>query len=191
MGGWNDPGETIIAGTGQLYVAAVGTALPAAENTALNAAFNGLGYTTEEGVGVNQSAEVLRYKAWQSKFDVRRQRDSETFQITAQLEQWNEVTVPLAFGGGTISEPTGGHYKYTPPDADDAENYKAVIVDVVDGSTILRFVMPKASAVDGVSSQLNRQAMGLLPITLEAAEPDDGTPAWHFLTNSAAFAAGS
>jgi hypothetical protein len=191
MGGWNDPTETIIAGSGQVYVAPVGTALPAAENTALNSAFAGLGYHTEDGVSVNQSREVIKHRAWQTKADIRRTSESEGFQVTFALEQWNEESVVLAFGGGAVSSPSANKYKYTPPTAAAAEYERSLICDVIDGSTILRFVIPKGTPVEGVETQFTRSQMGVLSVTFEAMEPDDGTPQWHLLTNSAAFAAGS
>jgi hypothetical protein len=191
MGGWNDPNETIIAGSGQAYIASVGTALPANESSALDGAFYGLGYHTEDGASVNQSREVIRHRAWQSKAEVRRTSESEAFQITFALEQWTEESVPLAFGGGSVTDLTGGHYKFAPADADDVENEKSLVLDIKDGSKILRFVIPRGTAVEGVESQFTRSQMGVLPITFEAMEPDDGTPQWHLLTNSAAFATGS
>lgn len=191
MGGWNDPSETIIAGKGQVYVAPVGTALPATEAAALNAAFNGLGYHTEDGASVNQSREVIRHRVWQSKADVRRSSESEAFQVTFALVQWNEQNLPLAFGGGAVTEPSEDHYKYTPPGANAAEYERALVLDIEDGTDILRFVIPRGTPVEGVESQFTRSQLGALPITFEAMEPDDGTPQWHLLTNSDAFATGS
>lgn len=191
MGGWNDPTETIIAGSGQAYIAPVGTALPAAEDSALNTAFFGLGYHTEDGASVNQSRDVIRHRAWQTKFDVRRTSESEAFQVTFALEQWNEQSLPLAFGGGTVSEPGAGTYKYAPPEADDEEYERSLVLDVIDGETILRFVVPRGTAVEGVESQFARSQMGVLPITFEALQTEDGNLPWFLFTNSAAFAAGS
>lgn len=190
--GWNDPGETIIAGNGQVYIGAVGATAPTSEVSALAAAtWFGLGYHTEDGASINQSPEVIRHKAWQTKADVRRTRESDILQISFGLIQWNEQSVPLAFGGGTVSEPSAGKYKYVPPTAGAAENEKALILDIVDGSTVLRFYVPRGTVVEGVESQFTRSQMGALPITFEAMEPDDGTAQWSLFTNSTAFATGS
>jgi hypothetical protein len=188
---WNDPNETVIGGTGQVYVAPVGTALPANESSALNSAFVGLGYHSEDGVSVNQSIEIIRLGAWQSKKDIRRLRDAETFRITFNLLQWNENNVPLAFGGGTVSDLGGSKYKYSPPASSEALAEKAMVCDVQDGTEILRFVIPRGSVVEAVESQFARNAFGQLPVAFEDMEPDDGTPGWHLLTNIADFAAGS
>lgn len=191
MGGWNDPNDAVIGGTGQVYVAPVGTALPTAWDGSLNAAFTGLGYHSEDGVSINQSVEIVRLGAWQSKKDIRRLRDAETFRITFNLLQWDENTVPLAFGGGSVTEPTSGKFKYTPAASSDALVERALICDVDDGTERLRFVIPRGSVVEAVESQFTRNAFGQLPIAFEDMEPDDGTPGWHLLTNHSGFAAGS
>lgn len=188
---WNDGDDAVIGGTGQVYVAPVGTALPANEDSALNSAFVGLGYHSEDGVSINQSVEIIRLGAWQTKSDIRRQRDSETFRITFNLLQWNENNVPLAFGGGAVTEPSSGHYKYTPPAVSDALDEKALVCDVQDGSEKLRFVIPRGNVVEAVDSQFTRNAFGMLPIAFEALTPTDESPQWHLLTNVAGFAAGS
>lgn len=188
---WNRGDETVIGGTGQVYVAPVGTALPANQGSALNSAFVGLGYHSEDGVSINQSIEIIRLGAWQTKSDIRRERDSETFRITFNLLQWNENSVPLAFGGGAVSEPSSGNFKFTPPAVSDAIAEKALICDVQDGPEILRFVVPRGTVVEAVDSKFTRNAFGQLPIAFEAMIPTDESPQWHLLTNISGFAAGS
>lgn len=190
--GWNDATETVIAGSGQVYIGAVGATAPTAEDSALSpATWYGLGYHTEDGASISESPEIVRHKAWQTRADVRRTRETDVFQVTFALEQWNEQSVPLAFGGGSVSEPSSGHYKYTPPAVSDAENEKALILDIVDGSNKLRIYVPRGTVVEGVESQFTRSQMGVLPITFEAMEVDDGSPQWSLFTNLASFATGS
>ena len=191
MGSWNDAGETIIAGSGEVYVAPVGTALPANESSALNSAFAGLGYHSEDGVALANAPELKKFGAWQSKKPIRLERGDEEFRLTFQLLQWNENNVPLAFGGGDVTDLGSSHYKYTPPLSTDDPDEKALICDVIDGANILRIVIPRGLAVESVESELNRDAMGVLPITFEAMEPETGGEAWYFLTNIAGFATGS
>lgn len=190
--GWNDPGEVVLAGTGQVYVAAVGSTAPTSESSALSAStWSGLGYTTEEGVSTNFSVEIQKFGAWQSKNDIRRERGDEVFRVTFNLLQWNEVNVPFVFGGGAISDLGGGSYKFTPPASTAALAEKSLVADVVDGSSRLRFYIPRGTVVDAVDSQFNRSGLGTLPVAFEAMEPDDGTPSWSFFSNLASFATGS
>lgn len=192
MGGWNDPNELVIAGTGQVYVGAVGSTLPTTPTATPDTAFSGLGYHSEDGVSVNADPEIVEHKGWQSKFALRRVRESEQFRLSFALLQWNEISVPLAFGGGQITNPSGSIYKYQPPSANDAIYERAVICDVADGSRHIRFILPRVTVVEGVDSKFTRSAMAELPITVESLEPSDNADAWYFLTDdAAAFAAGS
>lgn len=190
--GWNDPTEAVVGGTGEVYIAATGSSLPTTEDDALAPSiWHGLGYHSEDGVSVNQSVEIQRFGAWQTKHDIRRQRGNETFQITFSLLQWNEDTTPFAFGGGSVTSVDADTYKYTPPADIDAIQDKSLVCDVKDGSSTLRFVIPKGNVVEAVDSQFTREAIGMLPITFEALQPDDGSAAWYVLTNLTGFATGS
>lgn len=188
---WNDSSETVVGGTGEVYVGPVGTALPAAEDSALNAAFGGTGFLSEDGISTNQSTEVIRHRAWQTKHNIRIDRDAETFQLSFVAQQFNEITVPLAFGGGDVADLGSGSYKYTPPAAGDSVDERAIVADVIDGDDILRFVVPRGMAVEAVNSQFTRTALGQLPVTIEALQPEDGGFAWYILTNLVGFATGS
>jgi hypothetical protein len=192
MAGWNDPLETIVAGSGEVYTAAIGTALPTKTDSSLNVAFNGLGYHTEDGVSVNQNVDITEFMAWQSKSAIRREQNARDFLITFQLLQWNEINLPLAMGGGTISEPTSGQFKYVPPADTAALEEKAVIVDVDDGTRRVRFVVPRATVTETAEVGFKRNEMAALAVTFKALKPSDGSDAWYALFNdSAAFAPGS
>lgn len=192
MGGWNDPAETIVAGTGQVYVAAVGATVPTNEDTALSSAtYSGLGYHTPDGVAIKNAPEIKEFPAWQTAHAVRTKRVNEQFEVTFALEQFTEVNIPLAFGGGTVTDLGSSHYQYTPPLVGDAVYERMVIVDVDDGTTRLRWVIRRGTPVEGVETQFQRDEMSVLPITIRALEPDDGSPAWTLLTDAAGLASGS
>lgn len=187
---WNDSSEYVVGGTGQVYVGSVGATAPTDSTTAPSvASWTGLGYHTEDGVSISHSVEVARFRAWQSRSDTRRDRDSETFRVSFALQQWNENNVPLAFGGGAITG--SGPYTFTPADDDAALSEKALLVDVVDGSNRLRFVIPRGTVVESVETQFARTQEAVLPITFEALEPTEGGASWYFYTNAAGFATGS
>jgi hypothetical protein len=188
---WRTADETIVAGDGSVSIAAVGTALPTTAVANLNAAFSELGYTTEDGVGVNKTLDIQNFRVWQTKQPIRRERGDEDLILSFELVQWNEVTVPLAFGGGTIGTDGGSGYKYTPPaDSDALPTYSAVI-DVKDGSDVVRFVLNTASIADGVDTRFNRAAMGGLPISLQALKPESGGDPYNIYFNETRFATGS
>lgn len=189
---WDDATEILVAGGGEVSVAPVGTTAPTTAVAALNAAFVGLGFHTEDGVTVNNAPDILEIRAWQSQFPIRTERQTEDFRITFVLQQWNETNLPLAFGGGAVVSDGGTGYKFSPPVAGDAMDYRALVVDVRDGSRHGRFVIPRGAAIEGVESQFSRTAEAQLPITFQANPLDASSSPWSFFTDdAAAFAPGS
>jgi len=188
---WNDSDEVVVGGSGQVYVASVGSTLPSTPSSSLDpASWKGLGYHTEDGVSVANAPEITRHTAWQSKRPIRIDRQADTFSISFALLQWDEDSLPLALGGGSITDLGGGAYKYSPPEPDDAVDERSLVVDVEDGANKLRFVVPRGIAVEGVDTQFARSSMSSLAITFEALENDNGDD-WYLLTNLAGFAQGS
>lgn len=188
---WNDASELIVAGNGQVYTAPVGTALPTTGPTeTLNSAFEGLGYHTEDGVSISVNPDIQEFNSWQSRQPVRREMNAREIQVQFTLQQWDEDSVPFAFGGGTVTTLGGGAYRYDYP-ADTAQLVEtSLVVDVVDGSDIFRFVFPRGNVTEAVESQFSRDSEAGLPITWKALAPANDASAGYFLTN-ASFAAGS
>lgn len=188
---WNDSSELTVASSGQVYVAPVGTALPTTPNGALNAAFVGLGYLTEDGVTLSVSPDIQEFMAWQSRQAVRRELTAQEIQLAFQLEQWNEETVPLAFGGGAVTSVSGG-YRYDFPLESDALDERALVIDADDGDRRTRFVFPRGNVTESVETQFVRSALAVLPITFKALQPADGSVACYGLfDDTVAFAPGS
>lgn len=188
---WNNSDEITVASNGQVYVAPVGTALPTSPTGSLNAAFVGLGYASEDGVTLTVTPDIQEFMAWQSRQAVRRELTAQELQVAFQLLQWNEETVPLAFGGGDITAVSGG-YRYDFPTGSDALDERALIIDANDGDRRTRFVFPRGNVVESVESQFTRSAMSMLPITFKALEPSDGSGAGYVLfSDDDAFAPGS
>lgn len=188
---WNNPDELVVASSGQVYVAPVGTTLPTTPGASLDSAFVGLGYCTEDGVTFTVTPDITEFAAWQSRQAVRRELSAQEIQVAFQLEQWNEETVPLAFGGGAITAVSGG-FRYDFPTDAAALDEKAMVIDAEDGDRLQRFVIPRGNVVEAVETQFVRSALAVLPITFKALEPTDGSAACYALfDDTTAFAAGS
>lgn len=191
---WDNPDELVVGGTGEVYVAAVGTALPTDPTAALPVAnWTGLGYTDEDGVTITVDPDITEHRVWQSRQAVRRELTGQAVQLSFKLAQWNEATVPLAFGGGVVTTVSAGIYKYTLPDADDGLDERSIVADVKDGAETWRFVFSRGNVSESVSADFKRTELAILPITFKVLSPrtdPNGAPG-YFLTNSAAFAAGS
>jgi hypothetical protein len=185
---WNNSDELHVGITGQIYVAPLGTALPSDPTAALNAAFVGLGYTTEDGFSFSASRETTDIGGWQTFDPLRTIITARTVQVSFALKQWNEETVPFAFGGGSISG--SGPYTYNLPDPEDGLDERAMVIDSVDGDNHVRFVFRRGIVIEAVESQFQHGASADLPITFKLLKPSTGAIA-SILFDGDGFAAGS
>lgn len=185
---WNNTDEIVVGITGQVYVAPVGTALPTTPTAALNAAFVGLGYNTEDGFSFSSAKQTQDVNGWQSFDPLRTIVTGRTVQTTFALQQWNEETVPLAFGGGSISG--SGPYTYNLPDPEDGLDERSMVIDSIDGSNHTRFVLARGIVTETTESQFQHGGAAVLPITFKLLKPDTGAIA-SILFDNAGFASGS
>lgn len=181
----NDADQIVVAGTGRVLVAAVGTTAPTGVSGAYAAGWTEVGYTTEDGVTFSDSKDVEDRAAWQSLYPVRRLVTGRSSSVSFTLLEWSASTVPLAFGGGAVTEPSAGVFKYTPPDPEDIDE-RALSVEWTDGTKIYRLVIPRGNVSEGVETNLTRTGAAELPITFSVLGSDATAP-WHMLTNDPAF----
>jgi hypothetical protein len=184
--------EVRIAGNGGLYVAPVGTALPTDPTEALNAAFIELGYSSEDGVTMTPARTIEKIKAWQSRQPVRTSVTEESITISTSLMQWNESTIAMFFGGGSVATDAGPPvtYTYTPPAAGEIDE-RALVLEWIDGEYTYRLVSERAAASELGEVQLTSTAAAMLPITLELLAPtgDVLTTPFIIITDDPSFAA--
>lgn len=189
---WNDPTELFVGQTGAVYVAVLGTTLPTNESSSLDAAFSGVGYLTEDGVTVTRTPTITDYGAWQSIDPVRRERTNEEFQVSFSIQQWNDATVPFAFGGGSVVDLGSNHYRFDPPAQDAALDERILVIDVQDGTRKNRFVIKRGNVTEATTAQFARAQASQLPIGFKALAPSDGSLPWNLYSNDqAAYAVGS
>lgn len=185
------PDELVVASYGEVYVADVGTTLPTSPTASLDAGFTGLGYVTEDGVSLSVEPEIEEFMAWQSRQAVRRELTGQSITVSFALEQWNTENLLLAFGGGEVTSPSAGVYRYEFPDDEDALQEKAIVVEWKDGARDWRFVASRGNVTDAVETSLNRSNLAVLPITFQVLDADDGGAPAYILTDDSAFTTGS
>src|SRR3954452_20810030 len=175
-------GETLVVPAGTISVAPLATAAPADEVAALNAGFVDLGYTTEDGFTFRYNEDKGEVRAWQSGYRIRSIVNQRNAELAFVLEQWNKESMRLAFGGGTFTTVTAGHFKFTPPGINDAIYQRELVVSFNDGAKHYRIVVPKAEVTDQVETQLQRGQQSNLPLTLTVIGADVGDP-WYGLSD--------
>lgn len=184
-----DADEIVVGASGSVYVAPVGTAGPTDVGTALNAAFVDLGYVSDDGVSITPGMDMSEINAWQSFYAVRRIVTNRSLEVGFTLLQWNESSIKLAFGGGTVTTTAGppAYYTYSPPDPAEID-YRAVIVEWADGTKDYRLHIPKALVTDTSALSLNRTDPAGLALTF-SIQATDGSDPFTLITDDPAFAA--
>lgn len=182
----NDADEIVIAANGIVRVAPVGTTAPTDPTSAPAAAWRHLGYVTEDGATFTDSKEIEDILAWQSFYPVRKIVTSKDARVSFALRQWNENTIPLAFGGGSVTNPSTGVWRYAPPSPEDIDE-RALMIDWQDGTKDYRLIIPKGIVTDAVETNLVRTDSAVLPITFAAVPASTSDDPWYLLTNDIAF----
>jgi len=180
--------QIVVGGTGSVKVAPVGTTAPTDIATAWSVTWVDLGYTTEDGVTLRDEKTTTELKGWQAFYALRFLITGRAYRTSFTLMQWNKDTVPLAFGGGTITTTAGprAHYRYDPP-APGFVDERALGIEWTDGSTVTRLIIPRGIVIDAVESQVTKSNSANLPIAFGALGTDGSVP-WYLRTNNAAFA---
>ena len=176
--------EVRVAGTGHAYVAPLGTAIPAGIDSALThaAGWVELGYTSEEGARFSFGREVNRIMGWQAFDPLRIVVTSVPKTVSVDLMQWNQHTVKLALGGGTVTEPVSGQYQYDPP-AESFVDERMFAIEGIDGDYNYRFIYRKALNESGVDFAFVRQNPVVFPITMAILAADSGASPWILQTD--------
>ena len=180
----NDADQIVVGSNGSISVAPKGTT-PPEDLEALTADFTNLGLVTPDGAAFSDSKTLENIGAWQAFGPVRRVVTEKDTQLTFGLRQWNKDTVPLAFGGGDVTEPETGVYRYSPAAAEELDE-RCMVLDWQDKTFKYRLVIVEGMVTEGVETNLVRTGAADLPITFGANyQADDDT--WYLITDDPAF----
>lgn len=184
----NDSNELVVAANGSIHVGPVGTSVPEDPTDALTG-FTELGYVTEDGVTFGRGVTVQDFRAWQKRLPVRHSVTEEEMTASFALEQWNEDNFDFAFGGGEVTEPEPGIFRYDFPSGDDALDERALVIRWADGDKHYQLAFERGNVTDEVEVQLARTDLSVLPIGYKALSGDDDTIGVFFTTDDPAFGA--
>lgn len=169
-----DTSEIRVGASGSVHVAPLGSTVPTDSTTALDAAFVELGAITEDGVALSPSQSIEKIMAWQSGKAVRVVKTSDELSAGFTLMQMNYTTLPLAFGGGTVTTEAVGEYSYKPPAAGTVDE-RIFIIEWVDGIYNYRLLIPRGMVSETGEISLTKSDSINLDLTVEVlgTTPDD------------------
>lgn len=170
-----DPEQILVAGNLRLHSAAVGTTLPTElpvpavgatpEDLKLDAAFNEVGFTSPEGSVMNYTPSTEGIPVHQRLLAARTIVTGVEANAQFVLREWTTEAVKLGFGGGTVSEPTAGVFRYDPPDPGTITEFTFVL-DLYDEYGTWRWVFERAIATGTMTVNFVKTAAADLPVTL-------------------------
>ena len=176
--------EVRVAGAGHVFVAPEGTPLPT-DMAALAAPWVDLGYVTTDGVTFTFSRETEDLDAWQGdKIRVLTTREPAT--VGFALMQTNSDVMVVAMGGGEITEPTAGIFRYEPPRGQNA--VRAFVIEFTDEDKTFRYVIARTQIEGDVTYTLTRAGALTYPLTFGLLESD---PKYVILSDDPAMGDGS
>lgn len=180
-----NPNEIVIGAAGRVYVAPVGTSVPNDPTTPLSGSFIELGLVSSDGCTIAADRSLADVMCWSSAYPARKIVESASGSASFTLQQWNADNVTLAFGGGTVTEPTPGAYRYSPPSASEIDE-RCMVVEWADGDRTFRFVIPRGMVSDSIEVKLTRTGAADLPVKF-ACLGSDNSDVWYLQTDDPAF----
>lgn len=177
--------NTTVIARAKVYLAPVGTVAPVDATTAPGAGWIDVGYTTPDSLSFSTDPQFEEIQTAQSDFPVRRFQTSDSASLNVDLLEWSGANFKAVYGGGTVSSPAVGVYKFVPPRIGDRTE-TAAMIDVNDGTKKYRYIFPRVIQVEGVENQLSKGAQSTLPLRLSVLGAD-ATDAWYMLSSDAAF----
>ena len=181
-----DTTQILVPGRTEVWLGAVGSTAPASPTATPGTGWFDVGLTTEDSLQFTEEPEFQEVRSAQSDYPTRTFQTKESGTISVDLQQWNEANLRAAFGGGTVTEPTAGVYKFAPP-ALGSRLETAALIKVTDGTKHYMWIIPRSLQKEGVTSSLSRGGEARLPLKLNIQGGDVGD-AWYMITDDDSFA---
>jgi hypothetical protein len=159
--------EIRVGANGSIHVAPIASTLPTTPTATLATPWINLGYTTEDGATFSRDPSFEKVRAWQSGgLPVRVMSTTIETMVSFDLMQWNKDTVALAFGGGSVTEPTADIFKFEFPDPEEVDE-RALVLSWQDGDISNRLICPRVQVMSAIEVKLARSEVTTLSCQAE------------------------
>jgi len=180
----NNATEVVVGANGQVYVGPTTASAPTGINSTLATPWVALGFCSEDGAKITDSKTIQDIGAWQSFYPIRKLVAAREFTVDFALRQWNQDNVPFAFGGGSITNVSGG-FKFTPPDPSVIDE-RSLTLTWQDGLKRYMLYVPRGIHTANTEAAFMRTAASDLAISFSALS-DGITAPYQLFTDDPAF----
>lgn len=186
-----DPTKIFVPQSAKLYLAPVGSTAPDAPTVVPAVAWVDVGLFTPDSLQLATDVNFETVTSHQSNYPTRRFQTSDAATVQCNLQEWSTPNLKAVYGGGAVTAQTGppAYFKFNPP-AVGARAETAAMIEVADGSRIVRLIIPRCQQVEGVSLSLNKTNESTLPLRLAVLGSDVASPFYITGTDTVAFPAG-
>lgn len=169
----NNALDVLVGATGKVYGAITGTALPVTPSASLNAAFKDMGYISDNGVTLSIGQTSNDIKAWGGSV-VRTVQTEHNVELKAVMIETNVNSAGAFFNSANV---TAGVIQITST----TNTRGAWVVDVVDGSSLVRLVVPDGEVTvhDDIVFKTG-EAVGY-GVTIKCYEDSTGVKVYEYL----------
>jgi hypothetical protein len=180
-----DPQRIVVPATTRVWLADVGETAPTDADTPMSGNWVDVGLTTQDSLAFETSPEFVDVNSAQSDFPTRTFQSKESATIQVDLQEWSAFNFQAAYGGGEVTEPSSGVFKFEPPLLG-ARDEKACVIEVIDGDKNYRYIIPRVLQKEGVQQPLNKGSEAKLPLKFTILGGDVSAP-WYLLSNDPSF----
>lgn len=184
----NDPTQVRVFGDGHVYTAPVGTAEPASIGASPSGSWLELGYLAEAGPQFSFGRTTKDINVWQSLFPVRTIPTGIPTTVKLPFMQLNRVTLPLALGGGTVTEGSPGEYTFTAAAASEVDE-RALMIEGIDGLYTYRVIFRRNALSDATGFSFVKDDATSPEATFKILDAGSGTAPFIIQTNDPSFEA--
>jgi hypothetical protein len=165
----------VVGANGEVYVADVDAAVlapPTDAATPLNTGtWTEVGFVSEGGVQVTPGQTITPIMAWQSAYPVRKIVTARSLELDFAMREFNLETIPFAFGGGSLTEPHKGQFRFVPPQPEETDP-RAMVIQWRDqrsaGNLVhYRLYVPNGQVTTLSAFTVSRTAPAELPVKFE------------------------
>jgi hypothetical protein len=184
-----DQSRIMVPQMARVWLAAVGTTAPTDATTAMGTGWFDVGYFTPDSLNWGSAADFQEVRSHQANYPTRQFQTSDSANVAVDLQEWSADNFKAVYGGGTVTSPSAGVYKFVPPKVG-ARDEVAVCVELQDNTKKYRRIAPRAIQVEGVEQSFARTSESILPLRLSVLGSDVADP-WYDLSNDPAMAPGT